>query len=222
MELRTATADDLDSLADIACAAFPMDPQWDYRFPRRREYPQDHWTCTRAIYNGFLTDSGDANYLVKVITSKSNEDDSIVKPVALAIWQLQYFKEASISKVQGECEWRQDADPNRMEAFTEALIKAKQTYFDDVYGDSRVHLRVLGTHPEYQRRGAATQLCQWGMTLARERNMAVTLFASPVGQQLYTHLGFKLVGTVTVQVEGEKEKLSIAVMVFENTKRATG
>ena len=103
-----------------------------------------------------------------------------------------------------------------MEAFTKALMKARQTYFDDEYGDSRVHLRLLGTHPDYQRRGAATQLCQWGMTLARERNMAVTLFASPVGQQLYTHLGFKLVGTVTVHVEGEEEKLSIAVMLFES------
>lgn len=98
MELRTATADDLDSLADIACAAFPEDPQWDYRFPRRREYPQDNWMCTRQMYNRFLTDSEDNNYLVKVITSQSNEDDRIVKPVALAVWELQYIKEGAIPR----------------------------------------------------------------------------------------------------------------------------
>ena len=98
MELRTATVDDLDSLADIACAAFPTDPQWDYRFPRRREYPQDNWKSTRKIFNGFLTGSGEDHYLVKVITSQSNEDDSIVKPIALAVWELQYIKEPSITK----------------------------------------------------------------------------------------------------------------------------
>lgn len=103
-----------------------------------------------------------------------------------------------------------------MEAFTTALMEAKQTYFDGVYGDSQIHLRIRGTHPDYQRRGAATQHCQWGMTLARERNLAVTLFSSPMGQLVYTHLGFKLVGTVIVQVEGEEEKLSIGAMGLWN------
>ena len=102
-----------------------------------------------------------------------------------------------------------------MEAFTTSLMKAKQTYFDE-YGDSRIHLRILGTHPDYQRRGAATRHCQWSMTLAKERNMAVTLFSSPVGQQVYTHLGFKLLGTVIVQVEGEEEKVSIGAMLYES------
>lgn len=98
MESRNATADDLHSLADIACAAFPEDPQWDYRFPRRREYPQDTWKCTRQMYNRFLTDPEDNNYLVRVITSQSNEDDRTVKPVALAVWELQYMKEGAIPK----------------------------------------------------------------------------------------------------------------------------
>ena len=39
MALRQATTDDLDTLRDIALAAMPMDPQWDYRFPRRMDYP---------------------------------------------------------------------------------------------------------------------------------------------------------------------------------------
>lgn len=87
MELRTATADDLDQMANIMCAAFPMDPQWDYRFPHRLEYPEDNWSCTREMLSNFLKKD---HFVVKVITSKSNEDEDVVKSVALAVWELQY------------------------------------------------------------------------------------------------------------------------------------
>ena len=98
MELRTATMDDLDSLTDIHCAAFSEDPQTEYLYTHRREYPQDYWRCTREMFKNLLTDSREDHYLVKVITARSNEDDSIVKPVALAAWLLQYLKETPFLK----------------------------------------------------------------------------------------------------------------------------
>lgn len=70
---------------------------------------------------------------------------------------------------------------------------------------------------DYQGLGAATQHCQWGMKLAREHKVPITLFASPMGQRFYTRLGFGLLATVTVQVEGEEEKLSVGVMVFKDS-----
>ena len=70
---------------------------------------------------------------------------------------------------------------------------------------------------DYQRRGAATQHCQWGMKLAKERKVPITVFGSPVGQELYAHLGFVLLATVVVQVEGEEEKVSLGVMVYKDS-----
>lgn len=34
-----------------------------------------------------------------------------------------------------------------MKAFTETAVNANKKWFEDVYGDKKLHLRVLGTHP---------------------------------------------------------------------------
>ena len=102
-----------------------------------------------------------------------------------------------------------------MKAFTETLTKAKKKFFDDEYGTNQLHLRILGTHPDYQRRGAGTQHCKWGMRLAKAQKVPVTLFSSPLGQKLYSHISFDLLATITVQVEGEEEKLFIGAMIYK-------
>ena len=101
-----------------------------------------------------------------------------------------------------------------MEAFTNTLAGAKKTYFDDTYGTKQIHLRILATHPKFQSRGAGTKHCLWGVKLAKEKNLPITLFSSPMGQKLYTYLGFDLLSTVTVQVKGEDQSISIGVMRF--------
>lgn len=104
-----------------------------------------------------------------------------------------------------------------MKAFAEMITKTKKKWFDDVYGGKKLHLRNLGTHPDFQRRGAGTLHCQWGIKLAKEHKVPLTLFSSPMGQKLYAHLGFVLLATFIVQVDGEKEKLSIGVMIFKGS-----
>lgn len=86
MALRKATVDDLDDLADIACAAFPMDPQWDYRFPRRKEFPEDNWNYTRLAYKNLLETSGN---IINVITVQTEKDgETVHRSIALAVWEL--------------------------------------------------------------------------------------------------------------------------------------
>lgn len=104
-----------------------------------------------------------------------------------------------------------------MKAFTETMAKAKKKWFDDEYGTKKLHLRILATHPDYQRRGAGIQHCNWGMKLAKEQKVPVTLFSSPLGQKLYSHIGFDLLATTTVQVEGEEEKLFIGAMIYKES-----
>lgn len=86
MALRKATVDDLDDLTDIACAAFPMDSQWDYRFPRRKEFPKDHWNHTRMTYKNLLETSGNIVNLVTVRAEKDGE--TVHRSIALAVWEL--------------------------------------------------------------------------------------------------------------------------------------
>src|SRR5262245_49244105 len=102
-----------------------------------------------------------------------------------------------------------------MKAFDTALSTAKKRLFDAVYANNQVHLWVLGTHPDYQRRGFGTKQCLWGVALAKEKLLAVTLFSSPMGQKLYGSLEFQVVENVAVHVDGEEEELSIAAMAYE-------
>lgn len=86
MALRKATVDDLDDLADIACAAMPMDPQWDYRFPRRKEFPEDNWNHTRLAYKNLLETPGN---IINVVTVQSEKDGEMVhRSIAMAVWEL--------------------------------------------------------------------------------------------------------------------------------------
>ena len=86
LALRKATTDDLDDLANITCAAMPMDPQWSYRFPHREEFPEDHWNCTRLMYKNLLETEGN---VINVLTVPSMTDGETVRQlIALAVWEL--------------------------------------------------------------------------------------------------------------------------------------
>lgn len=105
-----------------------------------------------------------------------------------------------------------------MAAFNNALRATKKCYFDSRYKSKQLHLRILVTHPDFQRR-AGSALCKWGMGYARERGEPVTLLSSPIGQKLYSYLGFDYFGTVTVQIAGEVERLAIGAMVYPTKPR---
>ena len=113
-----------------------------------------------------------------------------------------------------DCANRRDINLEHAKAFDKALSKAKSEFFDNRFGSKQLHLLILGTHPDFQRHGAGTKHCQWGMQLAQERKLPLTLFSSPMGQKLYSHLGFRMLSSIIVQVDGEDEKLRIGVMIF--------
>lgn len=117
----------------------------------------------------------------------------------------------------GSSEQRRDADLKRMKAFEESLEKARTHYFKQVYGENRMHLRLLVTHPDYQSRGAGGNLVRWGIEKSKEQNVAVTLFASPMGEQLYRKLGFRELSVIKIQVGGESESVSMGVMAYVPT-----
>lgn len=101
-----------------------------------------------------------------------------------------------------------------MEAFTKAMKVAHHQYFNDVYGTDHIHLKIMATHPDYRRRGAGTKLCNWGIDIAEKNQTYISVFASPMGEKLYSRLGFKELAVVVVQVEGEEEKVSILAMLY--------
>jgi GNAT superfamily N-acetyltransferase len=114
---------------------------------------------------------------------------------------------------------RKDANLKRMAAFRDAGSKGNELFFNDAYGDDQIHLRILGTHPDYMRRGFGSTLTKWGMSMAKDESLVVSLMAGPMGSLLYSHLGFRSLGKVVVQVPEEVEKVYLEPMVFETEKK---
>ena len=49
---------------------------------------------------------------------------------------------------------------------------------------------MISTHPDYQRRGAASMLVKWGCDLADKNGVGAYLDASKLGAPLYKKFGF--------------------------------
>jgi len=57
-------------------------------------------------------------------------------------------------------------------------------------------------------------LTEWGIDEARRRRLNTTVFASPMGFELYKKLGFREIGRFKVQLENEDVFLEIPAMVL--------
>ncbi len=85
MNIRQATVKDLDVLTNIQMAAFPMDPQWDYRFPRWAQFPEDTREHTNVLFSSFLEDTHD-RFRVMLAEIDTNEQKTM-QPIAHAVWE---------------------------------------------------------------------------------------------------------------------------------------
>ncbi|KAH6722679.1 hypothetical protein BKA61DRAFT_651148 [Leptodontidium sp. MPI-SDFR-AT-0119] len=208
--LRPATKDDLDEITRVHIAGFTEEPQVNYCYPFRHQYPQDHWKWTRHEYEQYLEQP--KKYLVYVLDAPvENDGYVVVKPVALAVWNLAVLTAAKAPDPAEKD--RKDADKKRCEAFFGRAGQRFKTYFAE-WAEKQVNLASLVVHPDFRLRGGGSMLVRWGMNVADGKGWPVTLCASPMGRFLYEYLGFKTIASEVVQVEGEKETLTSTVMVY--------
>jgi hypothetical protein len=76
---------------DVVLAAMPLDPQWNWRFPYRDQYPEDNYKYTKMLFEYFLDPEWD-DWTVMVIEAPSNEDPNVSKIVAFSVWDISYIK----------------------------------------------------------------------------------------------------------------------------------
>ncbi|KAJ5933637.1 hypothetical protein N7454_005966 [Penicillium verhagenii] len=85
MNLSQATTDDLNSITDVMVSAYPMDPMWDYCFPRRGEFSEDNWKHTRSMMADLLQRD---HFVVNIVTDGEDGGISPRKVVSVAVWEL--------------------------------------------------------------------------------------------------------------------------------------
>ncbi|KAK4449886.1 hypothetical protein QBC34DRAFT_83963 [Podospora aff. communis PSN243] len=223
MELRLGLPADVDPITKVILEAMPLDPQWDYRFPYRLRYPEDHYTYTRMLFEYFLDPEYDDWVVVVVEDAFSPSDETRI--VAFGVFNVAFrnkrrygpgYQAQDPMRLVDERggRTRRDANRKRFDAFGRGQVEAYRRFFEPL-GPEQIHLQILATLPEFQRRGHGTSICRWAMTLAhQERLTDISVMASPMGHELYHWLGFESVGTFTIQVPGEEEKLTLVAMMY--------
>ncbi|KAG4436840.1 hypothetical protein IFR05_007689 [Cadophora sp. M221] len=168
LEIRIATLEDLPDITELVINAFETGPEWDYRYPRRHEYPEDHFNCTREPFRQTLESGGgkeDDAPVMFLATLKAGDSSTRGKPIAVAVWEHHPSNGTQPDidtrfPTDSACETR-DMNEAHSAEFNRVIFGAKKEIFDD----------------------------------------------SPGAAGFYTHLGFDNLFTLTIQEEGESEKV---------------
>ncbi|KAK3390098.1 hypothetical protein B0H63DRAFT_464781 [Podospora didyma] len=225
-EPRLGLPTDVDALTQVIIQTMPLDPQWNYRFPPalRQKYPDDHRKYTRMLFEYFL-DQSYTDWCVMVVEDSLEPGGSDTAIVSFGVWDVsflnkrrygpKYRAQDPVTDVENNGgSTRKDANHEHFNQFWKGQIRAYKRYFAPI-GPEQMHLQVLATHPDYQRRGHATSLCNWAIERVREERLKdMSVMASPMGYGLYTKLGFETVATFPIQVPGEEEKLTLVAMMY--------
>ncbi|GAB1319222.1 N-acetyltransferase domain-containing protein [Madurella fahalii] len=223
MSPRLGLPSDIEAVTNAVIRTMPLDPQWEYRFPYRHQYPEDHYKYTRMLFEYFLDPSYD-DWLV-MVAEDNLEPGSTASVVSFGVFNVSYLNKrrygpgykpqdpvTEVEKRGGKT--RRDANHKHYNEFWHGQIRAYKKLFAPL-GPEQVHLQILGTLPEFQRRGHASSLCRWAMELAlRDSLKDISVMASPMGYNLYTWLGFKKVATFYIQVPGEEERVVLQAMMY--------
>lgn len=213
--VREAVLDDLEQITKIGITAFPLDPQWNYRYPYREQYPEVHYECCKQRWAEWLAASQSPDCMILVAEVASNEDSSVNTVQAFSIWKMpsHLSDEGDKHKMKPPTySHRADANYAHMKAYRQSSIEAEHRLFEPKYGNRRIDLAQLVTHPDYHRRGLASKLLERGKQIASEGNFAIGVFASPMGQFVYERCGFTVLDTVVAQAEGETETLEFPAL----------
>jgi len=72
-----------------------------------------------------------------------------------------------------------------------------EVYFDPAHKEPDEYwgLNEIAVAPEFQRKGVGMKLLEWGLKLAREDKVPVTLASTDAGRRLYDKAGFVQEGT---------------------------
>lgn len=91
---------------------------------------------------------------------------------------------------------------------------AERNYVHDVFGEQQLYLEELATHPDYQSRGAGTQLVSRGIERGRRQGVNVTLLAQPTAEEFYLRRGFAEMRNISIESVDGDEAFVFNVMAY--------
>ncbi|WPG99269.1 Hypothetical protein R9X50_00208100 [Acrodontium crateriforme] len=160
--------------------------------------------CRKELIRGFMRvgfKQDDSNMWVKVVDTQTNE------LIAAAMWKFHLEAGQPIEQEtpQQTAEVKNDhvqENPSDKTSNFWAEGEKRSKKFKAKFVGSQAHadLSILFTHPQHQRRGAASMLIKWGCDQADKRGIISTLHASSEGYHLYLKHGFELVEETAIDL----------------------
>ncbi|QYT06154.1 N-acetyltransferase domain-containing protein [Trichoderma simmonsii] len=83
--------------------------------------------------------------------------------------------------------------------------RAARAQFRDLGNRPAIVLKLIGTHPKAQRRGAGSLLMAWVTELADQEGLACWVTGSPMAVPLYKKFGFQVMEEITVDLPGSSD-----------------
>ncbi|KAB5546975.1 acetyltransferase [Coniochaeta sp. 2T2.1] len=177
LRLEVATPDDVTALTEVWFAAF-TDPGIRQLWP---DTPGVRKWWDDANRSDMLN-KPHARY-IKVVDNRKTDAKGRPRIAAFAKWDLAMPEERGCRYPP----WHEDMPA----AVCDAFFIREETERHRVMGNQKhYYLDTIATHPDYQRRGAASMLMKWGCDLADKNRVGAYVDASKAGAALYERFGF--------------------------------
>ncbi|KOS43687.1 hypothetical protein ACN38_g5384 [Penicillium nordicum] len=174
--LELATPEDVPAITEVWFASFTQ-PIIGKIFPNTPGMHQWHndWHMKDI-------QKSNCRYL-RVVDTESKDEQGRPRLVAFGKWDLAMPDERG----RRFPIWHADSPYQQCEDFIAELEQSRKRVMGK---EKHYYLDTLGTHPDYQRRGAGSMLVQWGCDLADKDGVAAYVDASKEGAPLYQKHGF--------------------------------
>jgi ribosomal protein S18 acetylase RimI-like enzyme len=231
MHLRRVSHVDLPAFATVVASAMWADEVTAYTSPYKNQYPLSNYRhilyrVSKRFYSGqflflVVSDPSDSSWtgttdeVVLGYSCYSTTVPDVIKPCPGG-WLGNAFERQAVDAWGNYISLfrlNRSADPVA-ERYFRRLIETVDfsDYFEslpaahrDAKGDQHWELELLGTAPQFRRRGVGKMALSWGFERAEENDVPLVLLASITGNKLYSSLGFKSVKKYKMLPESEEE-----------------
>ncbi|KAL2855624.1 acyl-CoA N-acyltransferase [Aspergillus pseudodeflectus] len=180
-EIKPAAPGDGAELADVFLESFS--DEFNQRLWPRTSDVRSFWA---EKFNASIEQAAATSFIVK-IEALNCESQPVI--AALAKWKI-YSGDAcrDEQETKDATGWPEICDTDLCDRFFGTLEKERVNAMGN---RPHYYLDMLGTRPEFNGRGLASKLLQWGLSRADEEKVMVFLVSTPQGKRLYERYGFE-------------------------------
>ncbi|TVY48582.1 Allophanate hydrolase [Lachnellula occidentalis] len=179
LQLSDAAPEDVDRIASVHLSAFDSNFLLHAQFPTPASLAFLHSILCQELLHA-IQNAQTAGKAVVIVRDTEAENQII----GFAKWDL---PGVSNKGNQAGVTWHKDVRQELLDVYHEKAERAKVR----VVGDKPCYrLTFVGTHPDFQGKGAATLLTKWGLERAKKDNVPVYLESTISASSLYRRLGF--------------------------------